>query len=285
MTDDRSSWTDYQPGLHGTTAPAVAEDVAARRYSLEPHILEVVPFPSMTGCVVEFGCGIGTDGQRIARVAERYVGLDYSPIALAAARSAHRSLRSDFIRTDLRSVPLRDAAADFVYSHGVLHHIRADAAPWFEVSRVLKPGGRFCVMVYHRRSLNHYYGILVLRRVLLLLAVAGPQMGRRLSRNRGEAETTLAAHLTMLREGKMRYLFGPEWLSRNTDGPQNTYSRVYSKAELRDALSRAGLAVDDLQVRYLNSRVNPPIGGFPRRLQHWLGRRVGWHLYAIGHKP
>lgn len=284
MTDDRSSWTEYQPGLVGSTAPAVAEDVAERRYALEPHILEVVPFDYMTGCVVEFGCGIGTDGQRIAKFAERYVGLDYSPIALDTARSAHRALPSVFARTDLRSVPLRDSVADFVYSHGVLHHIRSNDAAWFELNRVLKPRGRFCVMVYHRRSLNHYYGILFLRRCLLVASAALPRLGRRLSRSRGEGDATLAGHLSLFRTGGMRYLFGPKWLSRNTDGPQNTYSRVYSKIELRDTLSAADLIVDDLEVRYLNVRVNPPVGWLPSRLQDWLGRQAGWHLYAIGHK-
>jgi SAM-dependent methyltransferase len=284
LTDDRASWTEYQPGLVGSTAPRADEDVARRRYELEPHILDVVPFASMTGSVVELGCGIGTDGLLITRTAQTYIGLDFSCLALEAARTSHAGLGSAFARVDLRSVPLRDGSADFVYSHGVLHHLRGNEAAWAELHRVLRPGGRFCVMVYHRHSVNYYYGILFLRRLLLLLASALPRLGARFSQNRGEGDATLAHHLAMFRAGRRRYLFGPEWLSRNTDGPQNTFSRVYSKAELRDTISAAGLVTDELQVRYVNARVNPPVGWLPARARAWLGRIAGWHLYAIGHK-
>lgn len=140
-------------------------------------------------------------------------------------------------------------------------------------------------MVYHRHSINYYYGILFLRRVLLLLAVVLPRLAQRLSQKRGEDPATLEQHLDKLRSAPVSYLCGSEWLSRNTDGPQNTYSRVYSKRELRETISAAGLKADQLEVRYVNARVNPPFGWLPKRMHASLGRAVGWHLYAIGHKP
>jgi SAM-dependent methyltransferase len=40
-----------------------------------------------------------------------------------------------------------------VYSWGVIHHTPDVAAAAAEIVRVVKPGGRICVMIYHRHSL------------------------------------------------------------------------------------------------------------------------------------
>lgn len=285
--DDRLSWTRYQPGLSGATAPVADEGIGCRRYELEPHILEVVPFAEMTGVVAELGCGVGTDGALIARTADKYVGLDFSPLGLGRAVQLHRAnalTGSSFLRCDLRRMPLSDGACDYLYSHGVVHHIRDTGSVWQEAGRVLRPGGRFCFMVYHRQSLNNYYGILTLRRLLILLALLAPGMAKRLAARRREDGQTVDDHVRGLRSRGLSYLRGEEWLSRNTDGPQNTYSRVYSRQELAAELAEAGLQVDRFEVRYLNIRVNPPFGALPPRLINALAKRAGWHLYAFGHK-
>lgn len=285
--DDRLSWTRYQPGLTGATAPLADEGIEQRRYELEPHILEVVPFADMRGDVVELGCGIGTDGLRISAAANNYVGVDYSPLGLRSAFHRHARqtrVNSHFIRADLRVLPFANESFDHVYSHGVIHHIRDDEAVWCEVNRVLRPGGHFCVMVYHRGSVNFHYGIMLLRRVALCVAVVARPLAARLARGRGEDEETLNGHRANLRKMGLRYLIGSPWLSANTDGPGNTYSRVYSRRELRERLGAAGLTVDAIEVRYLNARVNPPFHLLPEEAASRVARRYGWHLYAIGHR-
>ncbi|MDQ1537882.1 MAG: hypothetical protein QOE58_2275 [Actinomycetota bacterium] len=285
--DDRLSWTRYQPGLAGATAPLAEEGIAERRYELEPHILEVVPFGEMRQSVVELGCGVGTDGLLISAVAEKYVGVDYSLLGLRTAAQRHQKEgrgNSDFTRADLRSLPFADESFDYVYSHGVVHHIRGADAVWREASRVLRPQGRFCVMVYHRGSVNFQFGIRLLRRMALCLAVVAKPLADRLAGGVGEAEETLAGHRANLRRLRLRYLIGSPWLSANTDGPSNTYSRVYSRRELREALAAAGLTVDALEVRYLNARVNPPFHLLPEAVASWVAKRYGWHLYAMGHR-
>lgn len=287
QVDDRLSWTRYQPGLAGATAPGADEGIAERRYALEPHILDVVPFDDMHGDVVELGCGVGTDGLRISAVAKRYIGVDYSPLGLRMAFNCHEGAgrrNSAFIRADLSALPFADRSFDYVYSHGVVHHVRADDDVWREASRVLRPGGRFCVMVYHRGSINYRYGIQILRRVALLVAMLARPVAARLAAGRGEDKRTLAGHAANLKQIGARYLVGSRWLSANTDGPGNTYSRVYSREELRRALNGAGLTVDAMEVRYLNVRVNPPLSVLPQALMSWMAKRWGWHLYAIGHK-
>lgn len=288
VMDDRDSWTRYQPGLSGATAPVADEGIEARRYEIEPHILEVVPFRNMTGVVAELGCGVGTDGRIIARTAARYVGLDFSPLGLRRAAQRHREAglsTSDFVRCDLRHIPLRDGSCDYLYSHGVVHHVRDNGSVWTEAARVLRPGGRFCFMVYHRRSVNNYYGILLLRRLLLLMALLLPSAARTLAARRGEDSRTVDDHAAALRAHGLSYLRGSEWLSRNTDGPQNTFSRVYSRQELKRELAKAGFQVDRFEVRYLNVRVNPPFAALPPRVIDALAKRAGWHLYAFGEKP
>jgi hypothetical protein len=57
-----------------------------------------------------------------------------------------------------------------------------------------------------------------------------------------------------------------EWLSRNTDGPDNPYSRVYDAAEA--AALFAGFDIKRQEVFFLN-----------------LGRRWGWHRVVYARKP
>jgi hypothetical protein len=152
------------------------------------------------------------------------------------------------------------------------------------MNRVLRPGGQFCVMVYHRGSVNFHYGIKLLRRLALILVVVAQPLATRFARNRGEDAQTLAGHRANLRKLRARYLIGNTWLSANTDGPSNTYSRVYSSRELGEALRAAGLTADKMEVRYLNARVNPPLQLLPDAVASRLAKRYGWHLYAIGHK-
>jgi SAM-dependent methyltransferase len=50
-------------------------------------------------------------------------------------------------------IPLPDASVNYVHTSGVLHHTSKPAVLLRELARVLKPGGRGCVMVYNRDSL------------------------------------------------------------------------------------------------------------------------------------
>jgi SAM-dependent methyltransferase len=54
---------------------------------------------------------------------------------------------------DAESLPFEDDRFDVVYSWGVIHHTPDVPQAAREIVRVLKPGGRFCVMVYNRHSL------------------------------------------------------------------------------------------------------------------------------------
>ena len=62
------------------------------------------------------------------------------------------------LRADLRALPIRDEIVDKVFSIDVLEHLTlADIASVLnEAHRILRPGGRAVVMVYHRSFLYYY---------------------------------------------------------------------------------------------------------------------------------
>ncbi len=279
-------WADYQPGFTWATeergTPEFFAEVERTRYSIEPHIPDVVDFPSWRDSdVLEVGCGIATDGARFARAGARYVGADRSETAieLAGERFALEGLEGSFTQTPAGGLPFDDASFDLVFSHGVVHHIRDPGPVIAEFERVLRPGGTALVMVYHRNSLNYYASIMGARR-LAALTLLIPGADRGWSALLGEKRELLAGHRDLLREHGARYLTDTElFLSNNTDGPGNPYSRVYSRAEVERLLAPVGAA--QTEVRHLNLRLFP---GGARVSRSALGRRLerslGWHLYA-----
>jgi ubiquinone/menaquinone biosynthesis C-methylase UbiE len=287
----RDFWTIGQPGLRFSSAEVGSSeffaDVEAHRYSLEPHIPEVVRFERWAGRdVLEAGCGIATDGSQFARAGARYTGVDFSPVAVELARRRFdlEGLSGRFVQGSVVELPCNDESFDLVYSHGVIHHVPETQQAVDEFYRVLRPGGTALVMVYHRGSLNYRFNILVLRRTLaaLLLLPGGVEA---IARVAGETPELLRAHRHLLRRHGLQYLTDRGlFLSNNTDGPGNPLSKVYSRREARELFQR--FADIRLQTRFLNLRVYP--GGqrlAATRLARRLERRLGWFLYVEATKP
>lgn len=283
-------WATYQPGFRFAQSPvgtkAFFNEVSAYRYSLEPHIPEIVKFERWAGCrVLEAGCGIGTDGARFAELGAAYTGLDASAPALALARQrfALDGFAGEFVLGSVTTLPFADASFDLVFSHGVIHHIADTDKAVSEFHRVLKPGGTVLVMVYNRWSFNYYVTIMFLRRSLVAL-FALPWGTAAVSRLTGEPNEVVAGHKALFARYGWRYVFDRSlFLSNNTDGPGNPLSKVYSPAELRRLFAPWFRVTTE--VRYLNLRLYPGGGRLARtRLAQRLERRTGWHLYITGSK-
>src|SRR6266545_300138 len=225
--DIREFWSRHAPGLKwlpGSDRVPVSRErcaaVRAARYRLEPHLEELAGFTSHAGRVVlEIGCGIGTDGARFLEGGASYVGSDSSGVAVRTARATFDllGLPGAVLAADATAVPVRTASVDVVYSNGVLHHVPDTRGAVDEIHRVLRPGGRCVVMLYHRSSLNYRFNILVLRRLgaVLLLLPRGTRLVRMLT---GEFEERLAAHRDLLRRHGLRYLTDRRlFLSNNTE--------------------------------------------------------------------
>lgn len=278
-------WTGYQPGFRSSAADIGSErfyaEVEARRYELEPAIRELVGFPRWAGRdVLEAGCGIATDGINFARAGARYTGVDFSPTALELARRRFdaEGREGRFVQASIADLPFDDSSFDLVYSNGVIHHLPETERVVQELHRVLRPGGRALVMVYHRDSLNFRLNIMAIRRGLVGLLVV-PGAGGALARLTREDPSVLEGHRALLREHRLRYLADRQlFLNHNTDGPGNPLSKVYSRADGRRLF--ADFEQVSARVRFLNLRLYPmgdrlASSAIGRRLE----RRIGWHLW------
>jgi SAM-dependent methyltransferase len=144
------------PDVSAVAGDRKFRDLERIRYEREPFIERFARFEDARGKnLLEVGVGAGTDHLRFARAGALCSGIDLSDVSLdtARARLAAETLSSDLRVADAEELPFRDDSFDVVYSWGVIHHTADTRRAAREILRVLRPGGRFCVMVYNRRSL------------------------------------------------------------------------------------------------------------------------------------
>jgi SAM-dependent methyltransferase len=285
----RDFWQAHPCGTKFTDAPTGSrlffERVEAHRYAKEWHIPAAADFASARGLrVLEIGCGLGTDGAQFARAGASYTGVDLTEAAVSLARRNFelQNLTGEFRTADAENLDFADDTFDLVYSHGVLHHTPDAVRAVREIYRVLRPGGRAVVMLYHRDSYNYRVNISVLRRAgaHLLHSEAGLRLAHLLTR---EPVESLREHAARIKDDERSYLSPGEFLSRNTDGAGNPLTRVYSRAEAR-ALFR-DFAEVRLATHFLNKRWLPVVGSvLPRAAEARLAARWGWHLWIYARK-
>ena len=155
--DGRPCGSVHAQAPEGT--PQYFAQVEARRAELEPFIEDFAAFPdSRDRAVLEIGVGLGTDFIRYARAGARVTGVDLTPraVELTRRRLTNEGLQGDVRLADAEALPFADGSFDTVYSWGVLHHTPDTRAAVREALRVLRPGGRVCVMLYGRRSWVSY---------------------------------------------------------------------------------------------------------------------------------
>jgi ubiquinone/menaquinone biosynthesis C-methylase UbiE len=159
----RSFWSRTPCGSWDATAPEGTSEyyaqIEARRYELEPFIDRFAQFRSTTGrSLLEIGVGVGTDHVQFARAGARLHGVDLTErgIELVEQRLKLEGLSSELQVADAEQLPFASNTFDHVYSWGVLHHTPDTARAASEAVRVLRPGGRLCVMIYSRNAWVSY---------------------------------------------------------------------------------------------------------------------------------
>lgn len=261
------------------------ELVEAHRYNSEWHIPTAANFSSARGLkVLEIGCGLGTDGAQFAEADADYTGVDLTDAAVELARKRFElfDLRGEFQTADAENLDFQNESFDLVYSHGVLHHTPDTGKSIREIHRVLRPGGRAMVMLYHRDSYNYRINISILRRVgaRLLKSEPGIKLVHQIT---GEPLDSLREHARLLRSEKESYLRPEEFLSQNTDGAGNPLARVYSRSEARELFK--DFSEVTLKTYFMNKRWLPLLGSLlPRSLESRLAARWGWHLWIYATK-
>ncbi len=208
--------------------------------------------------VLDIGCGNGYVLAQYARHGAEVHGIDLTETALRLSRRRFElaGLSGEFRRTDGDAVPYPDAHFDIVCSMGVLHHIENPRPILTEIARVLRPGGKLILMLYHRNSWKY--------RVLL------PLRCRLDPRYRGK---TLQEALNM------------------NDGADCPLAKVYSRAEVRALLSGfVDIRITLNQLSWKQLLLLPPLARLltpilPPCSESWFARRLGWNLYVQAVRP
>jgi SAM-dependent methyltransferase len=155
----RTFWERDPCGSEHTAAPeGTAEfyaEVERTRAELDPQIPRFADFDGARGEeVLEIGVGLGSDFLRFVRAGARATGVDLTQhaVELVRRRLDLEGLDADVLQADAEQLPFADASFDRIYSWGVLHHSPDTDRAVREAIRVLRPGGRLCVMLYARHS-------------------------------------------------------------------------------------------------------------------------------------
>ena len=281
----RSFWNAHPCGADFVDAPfgtrQFFEQYAAYRYRVEWHLLELVPFDRYAGKrVLEIGCGLGADGASFAKYGALYTGIDLTPAAVEATELHFRALglQGRFLIQNAELLPdLENESFDLVYSHGVLHHSEHIESALKQAHRVLKPGGDLVLMLYHRRSFNHYVRILMFMRASAMGYVAVRAWLPARFRN-GKLED----HHRNYRSMGWRYFRAAEFKHHCTDGPKCPIANSYTKSEVKQLLEPS-FVIDRFAVANFPVRKFMPF--VPLWFERVLARTMGFYLFIYATKP
>jgi ubiquinone/menaquinone biosynthesis C-methylase UbiE len=104
---------------------------------------------------------MGTDHLSMAREGGILHGIDLTPRNLEVTRTrlGIYGFDSELSVGDAENLPYKDDSFDFVYSFGVVHHSPDTRKIVSEIHRILVPGGRCHVTVYHRNSVFFWWTV------------------------------------------------------------------------------------------------------------------------------
>jgi SAM-dependent methyltransferase len=105
-----------------------------------------------TSRVLDAGCGMGRHAVWMAQHASHVVAMDFSSAIEEAATNLQDKPSVDCVQADLTALPFRNAAFDYIYSLGVLHHLAETERALDGLVHRLKPGGRMRIYLYWRHT-------------------------------------------------------------------------------------------------------------------------------------
>ncbi|MGA9525783.1 MAG: class I SAM-dependent methyltransferase [Myxococcaceae bacterium] len=133
--------------------PAVSVAVTRRRFDRDSEYLLL---RSLLGTpdapVLDLGCGTGLFARRLARepAMPPVVGMDVARAMLeeSVAQAREARVRVDFVHAAAPELPFLDGSLGGVLHSDALHLVEDAARLFVEVSRVLRPGGRYVATTY-----------------------------------------------------------------------------------------------------------------------------------------
>ncbi len=159
--------------------------------------------------ILDIGCGQGICSQKIDLGLSHYTGIDSSEFLIKRATELYESANTKFQVADALDLPFDDESFDAVFSISLIHLIEDIDEVIYELSRVLKPKGRFFLVTaapsFYEAWEDSYKDKLLEGKRLV---------GKRLAFDGSEVEDTLYLH-----EGE----------------------------EIHDAIEDAGLEIEDIE--------------------------------------
>ena len=186
-------------------------------------------------------------------------GIDLTLTHLRMTRERCRlvGLTTRLVRSDAETLPFADASFDAVYSFGVLHHTPDTRGAIEEIRRVLRPGGRAVVSLYHRHSAFYWIATMLCRGV-----------------RRGE----------LRKLGYRRLMAGIEYGA--VESGAAPLVKVVSRRECRhlfQGFSRVAIRSDHIDLPHLFPSRAPSPPARRRVIERWA-RRWGWYLTVTANK-
>jgi ubiquinone/menaquinone biosynthesis C-methylase UbiE len=279
---------------HAGSEAEFYEKFREQRYRTQWHIPLLVPFAEAKGKqVLEIGIGNGADGVMFALNGGHYTGADLTEAALEATRKHFEvlGLKGKFEKQNAEQMSFAPETFDIVYSHGVLHHTPGIQQAIDEVWRVLKPGGRAIIMLYHKHSFNYHVRIMTYMRsrVLLQILLRIGRWDRDRKQLQKEALTGLRGNQdrrvwqvhyhNFLKEG-WAYLRAENFVHHCTDGPECPVARAFSKTEVRELFRRFG----GIETKVAHFPLKRYRRWVPFSLEKILAARMGWYLFIYANK-
>jgi len=156
-----NQWTKNPIGAKSTKYPEGSleffDEIAKNRYQIyAPWMKSTFKFEQYKNKkVLEVGVGVGTDHLELAKAGAILTGIDITPrsIELTKKNLKLHGYHSDLLVADAENLPFEDETFEVVYSFGVLLSVPNTQKAIDEIYRVLKPGGKAIITLYHKYSL------------------------------------------------------------------------------------------------------------------------------------
>jgi ubiquinone/menaquinone biosynthesis C-methylase UbiE len=234
-----------------------------RKFKELPFLEELIPYRTFGGKrLLEIGCGVGYDALDFCEHGVDYIGIDLTPENVDRCRK-HLSFYGFYpqiLQADAENLPFADRSMDIVFSNGVLHHTPDIKRSLKEICRVLKSGGEFWIILYHKHSIFHWITV-VLADYLLKFQFVRYSYRERLS------------------------------LIEYTTSPEKPIVHLYSRRQISELLRQAGFQVRGLWIRRLLREDFPNVfiirelwKILPQKLVASLAKRYGWYVIACAEK-